>query len=93
MANVFGVHSVGSSIVTFLRNTYPGEIDGRALPACAFELVSAGQLAGEIEAIARGSEFSEPTSAIATAVRQLHYDTALALLERVCADHPPAPEK
>ena len=49
MANVFGVHSVGSSIVTFLRNTYPGEIDGRALPACAFELVSAGQLAGELE--------------------------------------------
>ena len=49
MANVFGVHSVGSSIVTFLRNTYPGESGGRALPACAFELVSAGQLAGEIE--------------------------------------------
>lgn len=24
MANVLGVHSVGSSIVTFLRNTYPG---------------------------------------------------------------------
>ena len=55
--------------------------------------LGAGQLAGELEAIARGSEFSEPTSAIATAVRQLHYDTALALLERVCADHPPAPEK
>ena len=49
MANVFGVHSVGSSIITFLRNTYPAEIGGRALPACDFELVSAGQLAGELE--------------------------------------------
>ncbi|HQZ02047.1 MAG TPA: DUF4255 domain-containing protein [Thauera sp.] len=49
MANVFGVHSVGSSITTFLRNTYPAEIGGRALPACDFELVSAGQLAGELE--------------------------------------------
>lgn len=49
MANVFGVHSVGSSIATFLRNTYPTEIGGRPLPACEFELVSAGQLAGEID--------------------------------------------
>ena len=49
MANVFGVHSVGSSIATFLRNTYPAEIGGRPLPACDFDLVSAGQLAGELE--------------------------------------------
>lgn len=49
MANVFGVHSVGSSIVTFLRNTYPGPGGERALPACDFELVSAGQLAGDVE--------------------------------------------
>lgn len=49
MANVFGVHSVGSSIATFLRNTYPTEIGGRSLPACEFDLVSAGQLAGELE--------------------------------------------
>ncbi|MFW5397827.1 MAG: uncharacterized protein DUF4255 [Candidatus Accumulibacter regalis] len=49
MANVFAVHSVGSSIATFLRNTYPAEIGGRALPACDFELVSAGQLAGDGE--------------------------------------------
>ncbi|RDE51761.1 MAG: DUF4255 domain-containing protein [Candidatus Accumulibacter meliphilus] len=49
MANVFGVHSVGSSIATFLRNTYPAESGGRALPACDFELVSAGQLASDSE--------------------------------------------
>lgn len=49
MANVFGVHSVGSSIATFLRNTYPAEIGGRALPACDFDLLSAGQLAGDLE--------------------------------------------
>jgi hypothetical protein len=33
----------------FLRNTYPAEIGGRALPACDFELVSAGQLASDSE--------------------------------------------
>ncbi|MBE2260338.1 MAG: DUF4255 domain-containing protein [Candidatus Accumulibacter sp.] len=49
MANVFAVHSVGTSIATFLRNTYPTEIGGRAMPACDFELVSAGQLASDSE--------------------------------------------
>lgn len=49
MANVFAVHSVGSSIATFLRNTYPQQIVGRALPACSFELTSSGQLAGDID--------------------------------------------
>ncbi len=49
MANVFGVHSVGSSIATFLRNTYPQEAGGRAMPACEFALASAGQLAAEPE--------------------------------------------
>ncbi|WP_341679322.1 DUF4255 domain-containing protein [Niveibacterium sp. SC-1] len=49
MANVFAVHSVGSSIMTFLRNTYPANLDGRPMPACGFELVSSGQLAGDIE--------------------------------------------
>ncbi|GAC1634773.1 MAG: hypothetical protein NVS9B10_30920 [Nevskia sp.] len=49
MANVFAIHSVGSSIVTFLRNTYPQQIAGSNLPACSFELVSSGQLAGTIE--------------------------------------------
>lgn len=48
MANVFAVHSVGSSIATFLRNTYPQQIGGRNMPACGFELTSSGQLAGEI---------------------------------------------
>lgn len=49
MANVFAVHSVGSSIVTFLRNTYPEQIAGRNMPRCAFELTSSGQLAGELD--------------------------------------------
>lgn len=49
MANVFALHSVGSSIVTLLRNSYPAEEAGRPMPGCSFELVSSGQLAGEIE--------------------------------------------
>ncbi len=48
MANVFAVHSVGSSITTFLRNTYPQQIAGRTMPTCGFELTSSGQLAGDI---------------------------------------------
>ena len=48
MANVFAVHSVGSSIATFLRNTYPQQVAGRDMPACGFELTSSGQLAGDI---------------------------------------------
>jgi hypothetical protein len=48
MANVFAVHSVGSSITTFLRNTYPQQIAGRTMPPCGFELTSSGQLAGDI---------------------------------------------
>jgi len=53
MANVFALHSVGSSIVTFLRNTYPAHIAGRDLPACTFELISSGQMAGEIDEATR----------------------------------------
>jgi Pvc16 N-terminal domain len=53
MANVFAVHSVGSSIVTFLRNGYPTELASRAMPACGFELTSSGQLAGEIDETTR----------------------------------------
>ncbi len=53
MANVFAVHSVGSSIMTFLRNTYPPSLAGRPMPACGFDLVSSGQLAGEIEETTR----------------------------------------
>lgn len=45
MANVFAIHSVGNSIVTFLRNTYPQEVAGQAMPDCGFELVSSGELA------------------------------------------------
>jgi hypothetical protein len=53
MANVWAIHSVGNSIVTFLRNSYPQELGGVAMPACTFELVSGGQLAGEIDEITR----------------------------------------
>jgi len=48
MANVWAIHSVGNSIVTYLRNAYPQQINGESLPACSFELVSGGQLTGEI---------------------------------------------
>ena len=47
MANVFAIHSVGNSIVTYLRNSYsqlPAELE---MPDCAFELISSGELAGE----------------------------------------------
>lgn len=47
MANVLALHSVGSSIATFLRNTYPG---APSLPGCDFALVSSGELAGAIDA-------------------------------------------
>jgi hypothetical protein len=53
MANLFAVHSVGSSIVTFLRNTYPTQAAGRTMPACSFELTSSGQLAGEVDEATR----------------------------------------
>ncbi len=49
MANVRAIHSVGSSVTTFLRNTYPPIFDGRPMPACSFELLSCGQLAGTID--------------------------------------------
>src|SRR4051812_40810083 len=49
MANVFAVHSVGNSIVTWLRNSYPQQIAGTAMPSCTFELISCGSLAGDIE--------------------------------------------
>ncbi len=47
MANVFAIHSVGNSIVTYLRNAYPQVLNGVDLPACGFELVSSGELAGD----------------------------------------------
>lgn len=46
MANTHAVHSVGQSIVTFLRNTYPGNgADAQGYPACGFELLSSNQMA------------------------------------------------
>ena len=48
MANVRAIHSVGTSIVTFLRNTYPVTLDGQPMPGCTFELMSCGQLASTI---------------------------------------------
>jgi hypothetical protein len=53
MANVFAVHSVGNSIVTFLSNTYPQQSAGRNMPTCRFELTSSGQLAGDVDETTR----------------------------------------
>lgn len=53
MSNVWAIHSVGNSIVTFLRNSYPQQIGGADMPACTFDLVSGGQLAGEIDETTR----------------------------------------
>jgi len=47
MANVFAIHSVGNSIATYLRNSYPQNLAGLDMPDCAFDLVSSGELAGE----------------------------------------------
>lgn len=49
MANIRAIHSVGSSLVTFLRNTYPDTLDGEAMPNCDFELLSCGQVAAGVE--------------------------------------------
>jgi len=49
MANIQAIHSVGSSIATYLRNTYPATVGGQAMPDCDFALVSSGELAGTIE--------------------------------------------
>lgn len=53
MANVRAIHSVGTSIVSFLRNAYPQELSGAPMPACTFELVSGGQLVGGQEETTR----------------------------------------
>ncbi len=42
MANLFSIHSVGNSLVTFLRNSYPESL--RAEHACEFRLLSSGEL-------------------------------------------------
>ena len=45
MANLQAVHSVGWSLVTYLRNTYPAQVGGQAMPECSFALVSSGEMA------------------------------------------------
>jgi hypothetical protein len=49
MANIQAIHSVGHSIVTYLRNTYPATVGAQAMPTCDFALVSSGELALPIE--------------------------------------------
>ncbi len=53
MANILAVHSVGNSIITWLRNSYPATLGGRPMPSCTFDLVSCGQLTGEVEETTR----------------------------------------
>lgn len=43
MANVFAIHSVGSSMITYLRNTYPEPL--RTDYPCDFRLLSSGEMA------------------------------------------------
>jgi hypothetical protein len=45
MANLQAIHSVGSSLVTYLGNAYP--TDRTRYPACTFKLVSSGELNGD----------------------------------------------
>ena len=48
MANIHAVHSVGSSIATYLRNAYASQPGRAELPACDFALMSSGEMAGTI---------------------------------------------
>lgn len=48
MANVFAIHSVGNTIATYLRDTYPRSIGDADMPDCAFDPVSSGELAGDV---------------------------------------------
>lgn len=45
MANILAVHSVGHSLMTYLRNTYPTTVAGQAMPECEFAQLSSGELA------------------------------------------------
>ncbi|MEC5385332.1 DUF4255 domain-containing protein [Uliginosibacterium sp. H3] len=49
MANVLAIHSVGSSIATFLRNTYPKVVAGVNMPDADFAQMSSGEMAGSID--------------------------------------------
>ncbi len=53
MANVSAIHTVGNSIVTFLRNTYPRTVAGQPMPDCGFDLVSSGELANPDDSLPR----------------------------------------
>jgi hypothetical protein len=44
MANIFAIHSIGNALMTYLRDTYPAQFEGRDLPGCAFELLCSGGL-------------------------------------------------
>ena len=43
MANLFAIHSVGSSLAIFLKNTYPETL--RTQHSCDFRLISSSELA------------------------------------------------
>lgn len=45
MANVLAIHSVCSSIATFLNNTYPASTNGMTMPTCDFEVLSSLEMA------------------------------------------------
>lgn len=47
MANIYSINSVGSSIMQFLRNTYPQEL--RDAYPCDFRIVSSGEMAESTE--------------------------------------------
>ena len=47
MTNVFAVHSVGQSLVDFLKNSYPADL--RTSTPCDFALISSGELAADEE--------------------------------------------
>ena len=45
MANVLAIHSVCSSIATFLNNTYPASTNGIGMPSCDFVVLSSQEMA------------------------------------------------
>ena len=47
MANLRGIYAVGSSLASFLQNSYPAELSGTH--PCQFKLVSSGEMSGQDE--------------------------------------------
>ena len=47
MANLFSIHSVGDSIIQYLRNAYP--LDLRDAHPCEFRIISSGELAEDTD--------------------------------------------